>query len=202
MILEILQYGAPVLRAKGKRIEKIDDHVRTLAANMVETMHAANGVGLAAQQVGEALQITVIDISQVEDRPSTMKLNGEDVDPKAPMPLILVNPEIESAGETEIGTEGCLSFPEITGAIGRTKSVIARAQTLEGDKIELEANGLLARVIQHEVDHLNGILFIDRMNSAAKAALSSRLKRMQKEVRRGQRLRVKDQPSLVSGTTL
>ena len=202
MILPSLQYGTPVLRAKGKRIEKIDDHIRTLAANMVETMHAANGVGLAAQQIGEALQLTVIDVSQVEDRPSTMKLNGEDVDPKAPMPLILINPEIKSAGEIEIGTEGCLSFPEITGAIGRAKSIIVRAQTLEGGRIEIEASGLLARVVQHEVDHLNGILFIDRMNSAAKAALSSRLKRMQKETRRGQRMRAKDQTSLVNETTL
>jgi peptide deformylase len=187
MILSILQYGAPVLRAKGKRIEKIDDHIRTLAANMVETMHAANGVGLAAQQVGEALQLTVVDISQVEDRPSAMKLNGQGVDPKAPMPLILINPEIELAGETEIGTEGCLSFPEITGAIERVKFVIVRAETLEDDTVEIEANGLLSRVIQHEVDHLNGILFIDRMSSASKAALSSRLKRMQKEARRGHR---------------
>ena len=185
MKLPILQYGDPILRAKGKRIEKIDERIRELTQNMIETMHAANGVGLAAQQVGEALQLTVLDLSQVEDRPSTMKVNAEDVDPKAAMPLVLINPELQLTGETELATEACLSFPEITGGIERAKSVIARARTSDGSEIEIEASGLLGRAIQHEVDHLNGILFIDRMNSATKAALSSRLKRMQKETRQG-----------------
>jgi peptide deformylase len=199
MNLSILQYGNAILRAKGKRIEKIDDRIRELTANMVETMHAANGIGLAAQQVGEALQLTVIDISQVEDRPSEMKLKGKDVDPKTAMPLILINPEITLNGKTVVETEGCLSFPEITGEIARAKSVVARAQTLEGGTIEIEAAGLLSRAIQHEIDHLNGILFIDRMSSAAKAALSSRLKRLQKETRRG---RGQDRQPLVGETTL
>jgi peptide deformylase len=198
MILQILAYGDPILRAKGKPIENIDDRIRELAANMIETMHAANGVGLAAQQIGEALQLTVLDISAVEDRPSTLKLDGKEVDPKAAMPLVLINPEIELRGETEVGVEGCLSFPEITGDIERAKSVIVRAQTLEGGTIEIEASGFLARAIQHEGDHLHGILFIDRMNSAAKAALSSRLKRLQKETRRG----IKHRDALVSETTL
>ena len=198
MILPILQYGDPVLRAKGNRIEEIDDHIRELVANMIETMHAANGVGLAAQQIGEALQLTVLDISQVEDRPSMLRLNGKELDPKTAMPLVLINPEIELLDETEVGVEGCLSFPEITGQIERTKSVRARAQTLENATIQIEASGFLARAIQHEDDHLNGILFIDRMNSAAKAALSSRLKRMQKETRRG----IKHRQALVSETTL
>jgi peptide deformylase len=198
MILPILQYGDPILRAKGNRIEKIDDHIRGLIANMIETMHAANGVGLAAQQVGEALRLTVLDVSQVEDRRSTLKLNGKDADPKTAMPLVLINPEIELLDETEVGVEGCLSFPEITGDIERAKSVRARAQTLEGGTIQIEASGFLARAIQHEDDHLNGILFIDRMNSAAKAALSSRLKRMQKETKRG----IRHRQALVSETTL
>jgi len=203
MILSIFQYGDPILRTKGKQIEKIDNHIRELVANMIETMHAGHGVGLAAQQVGKALQLTVLDVSEVEDRASTMKLNGKEVDPKASMPLVLINPEIEVAGgATEIGTEGCLSFPEITGEIERAKSIIVHAQTLEDDKIDIEASGLLGRAIQHEVDHLNGILFIDRMNSAAKAALSSRLKRLQKETKRGKRIRPEDEASLVSETTL
>jgi peptide deformylase len=198
MILPILEYGDPILRAKGKPIDNIDDRVRELAANMIETMHAANGVGLAAQQVGEALQLTVLDVSLVEDRPSTLKIDGKDVDPKAAMPLVLINPEIELQSATETGVEGCLSFPEITGDIERAKSVIVRAKALEGGTIEIEATGFLARAIQHEGDHLNGILFIDRMNSAAKAALSSRLKRLQKETRRG----TKHREALVSETTL
>jgi peptide deformylase len=198
MILPILEYGDPILRAKGKPIENIEDRIRELAANMIETMHAAKGVGLAAQQVGEALQLTVLDVSLVEDRPSTLKVDGKEVDPKAAMPLVLINPEIELRGATETGVEGCLSFPEITGDIERATSVIVRAQTLESSTIEIEATGFLARAIQHEGDHLNGILFIDRMNSAAKAALSSRLKRLQKETRRG----TKHREALVSETTL
>ena len=184
MILPILQYGDPILRTKGKPIENIDAGVRELAANMLETMHAVNGVGLAAQQIGEPLQLTVLDISAVEDRPSTLKLDGSEVDPKSAMPLVLINPEIELHGEIEIGVEGCLSFPEITGEIERVESVIVRAQTLDGEVVQFEAGGFLARAIQHEHDHLNGILFIDRMRSAAKVALSSRLKRLQKESRR------------------
>lgn len=184
MTRRIVQYGDPVLRAKGRRIEEIDEEIRALAGDMLETMHAANGVGLAAQQVGEPLQLTVLDISAVEDRPSTLRLNGQDLDPPAAMPLVLVNPTLELHEVTTIGLEGCLSFPEITGDIERAEAVTAHAQTLDGDTIEIEASGLLARALQHEVDHLNGILFIDRMNSAAKAAVSSRLKRLQKEAKR------------------
>ena len=184
MRLLVRQYGDPILRAKGKRIEKLDDRIRELAQNMIETMHAANGVGLAAQQIGEPLQLTVLDVSQVEERPSTMKLNGKEVDPKTAMPLILLNPQLTLSRETSIGPEGCLSFPEITGEIERSDSVTARGETLEGELIEVEATGLLARALQHEVDHLNGILFIDRMSSAAKASWASRLKRMQKETQR------------------
>jgi len=202
MILPILQYGDPILRAKGRQIEQIDDRIRELAANMIETMHAAHGVGLAAQQVGEDLQLTVLDVSAVEDRPSMLKVDGTDVDPKTAMPLVLINPEIELLGETEIGVEGCLSFPEITGDIERAQSVRVRAQNLEGDTTEFEAGGLLARAIQHEHDHLHGILFIDRMRSAAKAALSSRLRRLQKEARRGRRILPEQERPLVTETTL
>jgi peptide deformylase len=198
MRLAIRQYGDPILRAKGQRVEKIDNHIRELAQNMIETMHAANGIGLAAQQVGEALQATVIDISQVEDRPSTIKLNGKEHDPRRAMPLILINPQIELANDTESGTEGCLSFPEITGEIDRAKSITVRAQNLEGETIEMKTSGLLARAIQHEVDHLNGILFIDRMSSVAKTALSSRLRRLQKETQRG----IKHPAKVVAETTM
>jgi peptide deformylase len=119
MKLEIVRYGDPVLRAKGRRITGADDQIRELAANMIETMQAANGVGLAAQQVGEALQLTVIDVARAEDQASTMKLNGKEVDPNESMPLVLLNPELSLGKETNIAVEGCLSFPEITGDIRR-----------------------------------------------------------------------------------
>jgi len=198
MRLSILQYGDPILRVKGEQIEKVDDRLRELAQNMIETMHAANGVGLAAQQIGEPLQLTVLDVSQVQDRPSTMKLNGEIMDPKTAMPLALINPQIDLGNETEMGTEGCLSFPEVTGEIEWAQSISVRAQNLEGEPIEIETTGFLARAIQHEVDHLNGILFIDRMSSAAKTSLSSRLKRLQKETQRG----IKHRERAVAETTL
>ena len=198
MKLEIVQYGDPVLRAKGSRIENIDDRIRELASNMIETMHLANGVGLAAQQIGEPVQLTVIDVAQVEDRPSTMRLNGQEIDPASAMPLILINPEVDAGNESETGTEGCLSFPEITGEIPRATSIVVQAQDLEGRLVKIETSGFLARAIQHEVDHLNGILFIDRMSSAAKISLSSKLKRLQKETQRG--LKHRQRP--VAETTL
>jgi peptide deformylase len=198
MKLSIVQYGDPVLRAKGARIEKIDTHIRELAQNMIETMHAASGVGLAAQQIGEPIQITVLDISQVEDRPTSMKLNGKSVDPKSAMPLVLINPQIDLGTDTEMGTEGCLSFPEITGEISRAKSIAVRGQDLNGNAVEIQTTGFLARAIQHEADHLNGILFIDRMSAAAKASLSSKLKRLQKETQRG----IKHRQGAVAETTL
>jgi peptide deformylase len=198
MRLPILQYGDPILRTQGKRIEKIDNGIRELVQNMIETMHAANGVGLAAPQVRESLQLTVLDISQVEDRPSTMKLNGKNIDPKSTMPLVLINPQIDLGSKTEKGTEGCLSFPEITGDIERAKSITVRAQNLDGEPIEIETTGFLARAIQHEADHLNGILFIDRMSTAAKISLSSKLKRLQKETQRG----VKHRQKAAAETTL
>src|ERR1051325_5860860 len=161
MILEILQYGDPILRAKGERIAKIDERIRELASNMIETMHAAHGVGLAAQQIGQPLQLTVLDIAAVEDRPSTLKLSGRDVDPKSAMPIVLINPEIELRGEIEVGLEGCLSFPEITGDIERPHSVLVRAQTLEGEIFRIDVCGLLYSTIQHDLDHVRGSSIIE-----------------------------------------
>ena len=182
MRLAIRKYGDPVLRAKGKRVDEVDDDIRELATNMLETMHAANGIGLAAQQVGHAIQLTVIDVSQVEDRPSAMTLNDKPVaELETVMPLVLLNPALRLGKATELGSEGCLSFPEISADIERSVSVELEADTLDGDQLRIEASGLLARALQHEVDHLNGILFIDRMSSAAKASHGSRLKRLQKE---------------------
>jgi len=185
MRLPIVKYGNPILRTKGKRIEEVDERIRSLAADMLETMHAANGIGLAAQQVGAALQLTVLDVSQVEDRPSAMKLNGTKLDPASAMPLTLLNPRLLLDEETVSGNEGCLSFPDITADIDRAVSVQVEAETLEGETVQIEAAGLLARALQHEVDHLNGILFIDRMSSVAKASLASRLKRLQRETLKG-----------------
>ncbi len=178
--MEIVKYGNPVLRAKGARIAAITDEIRDLAQAMIETMRKANGVGLAAQQVGHALQLTVIDVTGAEDRPSTMRVGGEEVDLAAWSPLVLLNPVLELEGEKEPGAEGCLSFPNIVSDVQRFTRAKAKALLLDGREVEFEATGLLARALQHEVDHLNGILFIDRMNSAAKASLGGKLRRLQK----------------------
>lgn len=178
MIREIVIYGDPILRKKGKPIREITDKIRELAEDMIETMHDAHGVGLAAQQVGEAIQLTVVDVADAENRPSRMWIDGKEVDPKEHMPLVLINPELTLGREAEVGLEGCLSFPEMSADISRAAHVKVRAIDLEGQPVEFEAEGLLSRAVQHETDHLNGILFIDRMSSAAKATLGSKLKKL------------------------
>lgn len=183
MVLEIVKYGSPVLRAKGLGVADVDDRTRKLADDMIETMRAAHGVGLAAQQVGVPIQLTVIDVAGVEDRPSEMIMDGKTVDFSKFMPLVLLNPVIELGKETEEGVEGCLSFPEVSGEIVRATRVKVKAKKLDGSPIEFEAKGLLCRAVQHEVDHLNGILFIDRMNSATRTSLAGKLKRLQKSTR-------------------
>ena len=181
MILEIVKYGDSILRAKGARVSEVTEEIRRLAADMLDTMHAANGVGLAAQQVGVALQLTVIDVAEIEDRPSTMTIEGAEVRLEEWMPLILLNPVVELGKLRELGTEGCLSFPELSADVSRAVGVKVKATLLDGSDFGFEATGLLARALQHEVDHLQGVLFIDRMNSATKAGMSGRLKRLQKE---------------------
>ena len=183
MILEIVKYGTPVLRTKGQEIKEVDERVKKLAADMLETMEAANGVGLAAHQVGVPIQLTVINVADIEDRPSAMFIADEEVKLEEHMPLVLLNPKLRFSKDKETGTEGCLSFPEMTAEITRAAGVRCKATLLDGREIEFDASGLLARALQHEVDHLNGVLFIDRMNSATKASLAGKLKRLQKEVR-------------------
>jgi len=183
MILEIVKYGNPVLREKGRKVKDVDETTRQLAEDMLETMRAAHGVGLAAQQVGVPIQLTVIDVAGIEDRPSAMWIDGKEVAIEEHMPLVLLNPVLKLSEEKETGNEGCLSFPEITAEITRSTGVLCTAQLLDGKKIEFEAAGLLARAVQHETDHLNGVLFIDRMNAATKVSLAGKLKRLQKETR-------------------
>jgi peptide deformylase len=179
MILEVVKYGHPVLRQKGARIEKIDARLKKLITDMLETMQAAKGVGLAAQQVGQALQLTVLDVRAATDRPSTFRRKGKEEDLNNVMPLVLINPEVTPVGENIIGPEGCLSFPEIFGEISRPASVEVRAMNEKGETIEFGAGGLLARAVQHELDHLNGILFIDRMSRAEKEELKPTLEELQ-----------------------
>ena len=150
MPLIVVKYGAPVLRQKGARIEGITPRIKQLAADMLETMYSYKGVGLAAQQVGQPLQLTVIDVRGVTDRPSSLELAGQPADVDAFMPLVLINPEVKPVGPPATGPEGCLSFPEIYADITRPDVVDVKALNLEGKPIEFRCGGLLARVVQHE----------------------------------------------------
>jgi peptide deformylase len=180
MVLEIVHYGDPILRKKGKAITAFDATLARLADDMVATMHEAAGIGLAAQQVGRALQLTVIDLREAEAK-FTWRLDGTMPPLDLFMPMALVNPVVtlvpEPTGECE---EGCLSFPEIRGDIVRPEALSVRFQDLHGQPHEMSCTGLLARCVQHEVDHLNGILFIDRMDKKVVAALDEPLRALKK----------------------
>src|SRR3989442_9023677 len=179
MILPVVKYGHPMLRQKGARIEKITPAVKELIDDMLETMHAAAGVGLAAQQVGHALQLTVIDVRESKDRPSTLELKGKPAEVAGFMPLVLMNPEITPVGKPVAGPEGCLSFPEIYADIVRPESVDVVGMNEKGERIEFRCGGLLARAVQHEIDHLHGLLFIDRMDAATRNELKPQLDQLQ-----------------------
>jgi peptide deformylase len=185
MILEIIKYGNPVLRQKGAVIEKITPEIKKLIADMFETMHERHGVGLAAQQVGRALQLMVIDVREAKDRPSTLELKGKPADVNDIMPLVLINPEIKPSGEPAVSGEGCLSFPEIYAEISRPGSVDVKALNDKLKPVEFRAGGLLARAMQHETDHLNGILFIDRMSKKTKEEFREELDALQTTTKAG-----------------
>ena len=183
MILQVVKYGTPILRQKGARIDEITPTIKKLIADMFETMYAHKGVGLAAQQVGLAVQLTVIDVRGVTDRPSTLELKGQPADVEEFMPLVLINPEIKPVGKPVAGPEGCLSFPEVFGEITRPDIIDVKALDKGGKRIEFRCGGLLSRAVQHETDHLHGILFIDRMTKEQKQEIRDKLDQLQSETK-------------------
>ena len=183
MILTVVKYGDPILRKKGVKIEAITPAVAQLITDMFATMKASHGIGLAAQQVSHGLQLTVIDLRGVRDRPSQLWLDGQEADVESFMPLVLLNPVVHPLGRRVSSAEGCLSFPEIFGAVERSAEVEVTAQNERGERYRFKAGGLLARAIQHEVDHLNGILFIDRMDSETRGDLRPEIEELQAETK-------------------
>jgi len=165
-IREIRKFPDPVLRKKTSRVERIDESVSRLIEDMVETMHAAPGVGLAANQVGVSLQIAVIDLSTREDEKRRHPL------------LVIINPELLSQEGAVTEEEGCLSIPEYAENVKRSAKVKVRAQDRTGKAFELEADGLLAKALQHEIDHLNGLLFVDRLSPLKKSVFKRRFKKI------------------------
>jgi peptide deformylase len=148
-ILPIKTVPEPVLRQKSKRVSGIDGSIRKLAEDMIETMHAAYGVGLAAPQVGVPLRVIVIGMPEEED-------------------FVLVNPEIVRRTGERLVTEGCLSVPGYYGEIKRSRRVTVKGKDLGGKEIRIRAEELLAQALEHEIDHLNGVLYIDRLESGDK----------------------------------
>ena len=147
----------PILTAKAKRVRKVDASVQALIDDMVETMREAPGVGLAATQIGVPLRVIVVEIPETEDQPDNGKL------------YTLVNPEIiRTSAEIEEGEEGCLSIPGWIGQLDRHVWVTVKALDRKGREVRIKANDFLARTLQHEIDHLNGVLFTDRLTSREK----------------------------------
>ncbi len=164
MIRKVVTYGNPVLRQRAKEVDVFDKALRALADDMLVSMYAENGIGLAAPQVGHSIRMMVIDTRDSEQKS-----------------LVLINPVIQLGAEKVISEEGCLSFPGIIFEVERSQEIEVNAQDLEGKPMHFMAKDLLARVVQHELDHLNGILFIDYLNIVQKTLLSGKLKRLQKK---------------------
>jgi peptide deformylase len=171
MIREIVHYDAPVLRAKGKEIGAITPEIKALVEDLLDTMRAARGVGLAAQQIGEAVQLAVINVTGIKERPSRMWIKGAPVNPEDYMPLVLINPALKPTKSKIVGHEGCLSFPGLTLDIARAQRVAVKTRTLDGGLFQFDAGGLLSRAVLHEVDHLHGKLFIDDLSAEERRAI-------------------------------
>jgi len=181
MTLRITQYGESVLHQKGETVQYFDNELTQLSKDMLEAMHQVQGIGLAAQQVGKALRFCVIDVPDHPDYPMACILDGKPLSPSLIMPLSLANPEVSALPSDEYYyEEGCLSFPEIRGDVARPERILVRYQDLDGTQHELECDGLLARCIQHEADHLDGILFIERMEKKVYAEIKSEVKALKK----------------------
>jgi peptide deformylase len=148
-VLTVLTVPEPVLRQKSKRVRSIDGSVRKLAGDMIETMHAASGVGLAAPQVGVPLRVIVIGMPEEED-------------------FVLINPEIVRRSGERLVTEGCLSVPGYFGEIQRAQRVTVKGKDLSGKEVRIKAEELLAQALEHEIDHINGVLYIDHLESNEK----------------------------------
>jgi len=166
-VLQIYKYGDDVLKLKAKDVENIDGKTVDLIKQMIHTLHNTNNaIGLAAPQVGESLQLSVIDLTM-----------GQKEDER----ILLLNPEILEAEGSEVGDEGCLSFPGITLNVNRSAKIFLKTINLDGKEIRKEIEGFMARVIQHEIDHLNGVLMVDRVSSLKRQLVKKEIKKLKKD---------------------
>lgn len=181
MILPIVKYGDETLREKAVPVGLVTDEIRKLAADMLETMYQARGVGLAAEQVGRRERICVIDVPKDCEKEAYRESNEAAVK----MPLVLVNPEIISAEGEQRDNEGCLSFPKIGSPVTRANTVTVTFFDLAGMRQTITVSGLLARAVQHETDHLDGVLFVDKLGPGQLLAIAGKLSRLKAATRRG-----------------
>jgi peptide deformylase len=179
MKFEIVTFGAPVLRVKAAPVPDVTADLKRLVDDMMETMYDAEGVGLAAQQVGKTVALCVIDVPQDLD---VDEEGGPRSNPGIPMPLVMFNPKIVARGGQPIRRdEGCLSFPGIHTGVQRAAEVTVSFIDWKGMPQTLVCRGLLARAVQHELDHLDGVLLVDRMSAVKKISLAGQLKRLRQE---------------------
>ncbi|MBX3730183.1 MAG: peptide deformylase [Candidatus Sumerlaeia bacterium] len=178
-LLPIRKYGDPILREKAQPVAVVTDELRQLAVDMGETMYAANGIGLAANQIGRLERILVLDVVQTDDGPGKPRKRQRTNERQLE---VYLNPEIVDSGiEDDSYSEGCLSIPGLEGDVFRPLRITLRWMDLEGANHQADFDGMRARVLQHEIDHLDGILFIDRLPEARRASLAGALNRMKKE---------------------
>jgi peptide deformylase len=166
MVLKILKYPEPILSQRGEPVTEFDDDLKKLIADMFETTYASQGIGLAAPQVGVSKRLTVIDLSL-----------GKDPEQK----LVLINPEILTSEGKQYEEEGCLSFPDIHEKVSRAAKVRVRAQNEKGEWFEMDGEELLSRCFQHEIDHVDGVLFIFRMSALKRSLTQRRIRKLQRE---------------------
>ncbi len=162
-LLPILKFPNPVLRKKAKKISAIDGSLQNLVSDMLETMYDAPGVGLAAPQVGESIQLIVVNASQEED--------GKDS-------MVLINPEITAKEGNQVDEEGCLSVLDLTASVKRYQKITVCYQDMAGERHELTTEDRFAVILQHEIDHLNGILFIDHLSTLKRTLYKKKIKKM------------------------
>jgi len=178
VVHDIVTFGQEVLRHKATPVKAVTKETKTLVRDLLDSMYAARGVGLAAEQIGHEEAVCVIDVPAESEKPECVAVNAA-----IPMPLVLINPVITANTGQQRNDEGCLSFPDISVPITRAMQVTLTYLDLDGKQRTATAQGLLARAILHETDHLNGVLLVDRMSAIQRLSVAGKLKRLQAEAR-------------------
>ncbi|MEK6650887.1 MAG: peptide deformylase [Bacteroidota bacterium] len=183
-VLPIYLYGSEVLKTKAKPVKSVDERLIKLVYDMFETMHTSNGIGLAANQVGDLNRIVVVDVTGLdegeEEEGSDPSPPERKTSPGLPTVLVLINPEVAHEEGSWMMEEGCLSIPDVRAEVERAAVIRVRYRDTSFRENELTADGMLARVVLHEIDHLNGVLFIERIGKTQRSLMSNKLRKIRK----------------------